>query len=126
VSSPCVQASQLGKYTHNVPVTGCGVSSSNVVYSGSKCGDGGRFIKWTTFWVPSNGQLACKQTPAGNSNPMFDREWFGDCGVPPAAFKTLPVAVCAASPPGPPPPPPGPAPPPPAGGLGRESLVSGE
>ena len=139
----CVPAGQVGRFVvQTTSISGCGVTAKSATYSGQPCGPGGRLVQWSSFAIPNAaGQLTCRQSAKGQSNPMYDREWFGTCGVPPYWFRAkLPYRICGTdnggSPPAPAPAPtpapapaPAPAPPPGSGGGGRiarQELRAGE
>lgn len=56
-------------------------SLPQMVYGGRPCGPAGQYIEWRSMaLLKSDGSTACNAGPQGASNPMFDREWFGNCG----------------------------------------------
>lgn len=99
-NAPCLSRQQLSGFAQDTTINGCGFQSSRVVYAGDQCGN--NLVDWSSFQlVRSNGRLGCKQSPKGSVNPMFDRSWFGSCGVPPANFPACSPAARAPCPCGP-------------------------
>jgi len=104
------------------PVATCGTNQPvNMTYRGQRCsGNNGANNNPSTagiLWLsaePSAGSgldsAACslqRRTGTAAEDAIYNMDWFGSCGVPPARVQYIPRSECPAPPP---PPPPSPSP----------------
>ena len=114
------EATQTAQLFH--PVAGCGTTQPvSMVYKGQRCTGNNGATSSTTLagilWqsaepAPGSGLDASKcslQRRDGTTadDLIFNMDWFGSCGVPPARVQYIPRSECPAPPP---PPPPSPSP----------------
>lgn len=99
------------------PVAGCGSSQPvNMTYKGQRCGAATSASLAGVLWqsaVPAEGSgldaTKCslqRRTGTTADDTIFNMDWFGSCGVPPARVQYITRSECPATPPPPPPPPP--------------------
>lgn len=97
------------------PLSGCGAAGQPVsmTYKGQRCNSNSGGILWQMA-VPSAGSgldaSKCslqRRTGTSADDLIFNMDWFGSCGVPPARVQYIPRSECPAPPP---PPPPSPSP----------------
>ncbi|KIZ01941.1 peptidase S8 and S53 subtilisin kexinsedolisin [Monoraphidium neglectum] len=132
--SPCISTAAASSFAYTAAITGCGLKSQQVLYTGAPCGPANKLVRWSSFQLKTAaGKVGCPTRAAGAVNPMFDREWFGACGSQPANFGKLPTKLCDGGGGGGgggggnnPTPSPAPTPPPSGARLQREALKSGE